>query len=231
MKQRWVKSLMKIIKRICLGFLLLSVAQVMIYKFVPVKYPSNVIWYSCNQLLHGEKPTFHHQWIPQEEMADYLSMAAIAAEDKNFYAHHGFDFDQILIVLSEPNGAKPLRGASTISQQTAKNVFLWHKRSYFRKILEAYYTILIELFWGKERILEVYLNTVQTGENIFGVESVSKINFQKSAKNIDNSESALIIATMPNPILYNSAIPSKWLLDRQAKIMRYLDSPSRPDKP
>jgi len=222
MKRRWIKYVVKSLKWIGLCFLLISIMQVVIYKFVPVKYPANIIWYNCNQLLHAKKPVFHHRWIPKEEMSDYFSKAAIAAEDKFYYSHHGFDFFQIMVAIAE-SSEKP-RGASTISQQTAKNVFLWHHRSYFRKIIEAYYTLLIELIWGKDRIMEVYLNTVQTGENIFGMESVANIRFHKPAKDIDKSETALIIATLPNPIIYNSAAPSEYVLERQALIMQWMET-------
>ena len=223
MKRPWIKYIVKSLKWLVLCFLLISIMQVVIYKFIPVKYPANIIWYSCNQLILSKRPIFYHQWISKEEISNYLSMAAIAAEDKNYFSHHGFDFYQMMAAIAESD-VKPLRGASTISQQTAKNVFLWHRRSYFRKILEAYYTLLTEWIWGKDRILEVYLNTVQTGENIFGVESVANIRFQKSAKDINKSEAALIIATLPNPKIYNSAAPSDFVLQRQKLIIQWMES-------
>jgi len=215
-----LRHIIKWTKWIFLSFLLFSIIQVIVLRFIPVKYPANIVWYSLGKKLQGKEATYHHRWIPKEEMPDTVRMVAVAAEDIFFMKHHGFDFFQIMVAIAESKEGKPLRGASTISQQTAKNVFLWHGRSYFRKLLEAYYTILIELIWGKERILEVYLNVVQTGKNTFGIAAISENHFHKPAKDLNSNEAAWIITILPNPVLYDLSNPSESLQERQKIIIQ-----------
>lgn len=133
--------------------------------------------------------------------------------------HNGFDIDQINKARQEAEAGKRVRGASTISQQTAKNVFLWPGKTYIRKGIEAYFTFLIEKIWGKERIMEIYLNSIEMGEGMYGAQAVARAHFNKEAWQLTDSESALIAATLPNPVKYNSASPSPYSLKRQAQIL------------
>ena len=150
-----------------------------------------------------------------------MPIAVIASEDANFMSHHGFDYKAI-VNAAERNRKHPEKrklGASTISQQTAKNVFLWPGRSWTRKGLEAYFTVLIELFWSKERIMEVYLNSIEMGDGIYGVDAVAEAHFLTDAKNLSRAQCALIAATLPNPRKFSSKNPSAYILKRQSRIL------------
>ena len=172
------------------------------------------------QISHGQKIRLHHHWIPLDSMSIYMPVAVMASEDQRYLIHHGFDFKEIEIARKESREGKRDRGASTISQQTAKNVFLWPGRSWIRKGLEAYFTCLIELAWGKKRIMEVYLNTIEMGDGIYGAEAVAQLNFDRTANKLTRSNCALIAATLPNPLHFNSKKPSSYILCRQTKIMK-----------
>lgn len=207
------------IKRIVLVFLLFSISQVIILKFVPVYVTPLMVIHNCERLFSGEKIRWKHHWVSGKNISNYLPQAVIASEDNLFTTHKGFDLEQIEKAQKDAKKGKRLRGASTISQQTAKNVFLWPGRSYVRKGLEAYYTLLIELIWGKQRIMEVYLNSIEMGNGIYGAEAVARAHFNKTAKNLTRNECALIAATLPNPIKFNSAKPSNYLIRRQSQII------------
>ena len=150
-------------------------------------------------------------------------LAFIASEDQNFPDHNGFDWKSICSAM-EYNRKKPnrVRGASTISQQVAKNVFLWQGRSWIRKALETYFTFMIELVWGKRRILEVYLNVAETGKGIYGIEAASQAYFKKPAKKLWKKEAAMIAACLPNPKLYTVVPPSRYVQISQNRIMRQM---------
>ena len=163
-----------------------------------------------------------HKWVPIEEISENMALAVISSEDNLFMSHSGFDFDQIQKTIEEAEKTGRQRGASTISQQTAKNVFLWNGRSWVRKGLEAYFTVLIELIWGKERIMEVYLNSIEMGPGIYGAEAVAQAHFGKSASKLTRREAALIAATLPNPLKYSSKNPSKYMRKRQRQITRLM---------
>lgn len=175
---------------------------------------------NLSQLFDKGSIECEHKWVPLDKISKYLPQAVVASEDNLFIDHSGFDFKQISKAQEDAEKkGKRLRGASTISQQTAKNVFLWQGRSFIRKGLEAYYTILIELFWGKERIMEVYLNSIEMGENIYGAEAVAQKHFNKSADKLTAEQCALIAATLPNPKRFNSAKPSAYIQKRKYKIL------------
>ena len=175
----------------------------------------------AQQAFSGEKLKLKHKWIPLEEMSPKMPMAVIASEDNRFPDHHGFDLIEINKAIKERERGRH-RGASTISQQTAKNVFLWPSSSWIRKGFEAYFTVLIELFWSKERIMEVYLNSIEMGDGIYGVEAVAHEHFGKEASELTAGECALIAATLPNPLKYNSAHPSRYMLKRKSQILRLM---------
>ncbi len=161
-------------------------------------------------------------YISYDEMGDNVKKAVLAAEDQKFFIHNGFDYDQIEKAIEQSEKGKRLRGGSTISQQTAKNVFLWQGRSWFRKGLEAVYTFFIELIWGKEVILERYLNSIEMGQGVFGVEAASQYYFKKNAKNLTRSEAAWIAAVLPNPKKYDPKNPTSYLNRRHSWIMRQM---------
>lgn len=178
------------------------------------------------QVWHGEKIRLRHHWVPIEDISPSLPVAVIASEDQRFLEHHGFDFDAIGQAIKERQRGKRQRGASTISQQTAKNVFLWPGGGWFRKGLEVYFTGLIEIVWGKERIMEVYLNSIEMGDGIYGAEAVAQLHFGYEASRLTRANCALIAATLPNPLRFSSKNPSAYMLRRQTWIlnqMRYVE--------
>ncbi len=174
------------------------------------------------QAKNGESLRLRHHWVSLEKISPYLPVAVMASEDQRFLLHHGFDFEAIEKAVEHNKENKKIRGASTISQQTAKNVFLWPKRSWIRKGLEAYFTLLIELMWSKQRIMEVYLNSIEMGNGIYGAQAVAKEHFGKDAIDLFRSESALIAASLPNPLKFNSAVPSSYMLKRQTWIEKQM---------
>ena len=167
-----------------------------------------------------EDTPINYKWTPLEDITPNLALAVVASEDNLFTTHNGFDFEQIRIAREEACKGKRQRGASTISQQTAKNIFLWNGRSWLRKGLEAYFTLLIEIIWGKERIMEVYLNCIEMGNGIYGAAAVAEEHFKKQPSKLTRAECALIAATLPNPRRYSSKKPSKYMLNRQKSILR-----------
>ena len=199
-----------------------TILAVVVLKFFPVYYTPLMFI----RLFEQDEMKLEHTWVPLEEMSPNMSLAVMASEDAKFLEHHGFDFEAIK-AAAERNARHPEKnklGASTISQQTAKNVFLWPDRSWLRKGLEAYFTVLIELIWSKERIMEVYLNSIETGPGIYGVEAVAQEHFGCSAKELTADQCALIAATLPNPRRFSSKSPSQYVKRRQRQIrtnMRY----------
>lgn len=196
-----------------------SILAVVVYKFVPVYYTPLMFIRMLEEQPDEKQTPLMHQWVPLSQIAQPLVQAVVASEDNLFLEHNGFDLNQIQKARSEAEKGKRVRGASTISQQTAKNVFLWPGKSYLRKGIEAYFTLLIEWIWGKERIMEVYLNSIEMGNGIFGAEAVAKAHFKKKASQLTTNEAALIAATLPNPRRFNSARPSSYMLKRQAQIV------------
>ena len=202
-----------------------TVLAVILLKFIPVYYtPLMVI-----RLFQNDEMKLEHRWVPIEEISRQMPLAAMGSEDARFQEHYGFDLEAIgkAAKRNREHPEKNRLGASTISQQTAKNVFLWPGRSWVRKGLEAYFTVLIELFWGKERIMEVYLNSIETGTGIYGVEAVAQAHFGCTARQLSAEQCALIAATLPNPRRFNSQHPSSYIKKRQQQILRemkYLES-------
>ena len=163
-------------------------------------------------------------YIPYSEMGSYIKKAVIAAEDQKFFIHNGFDFKAIEKAYKDNEKGKKVKGGSTISQQTAKNVFLWQGRSWFRKGLETVYTFIIELVWGKEVILDRYLNSIEMGRGVFGIEAAARYYYGKNAKNLTKSEAAWIATILPNPKKYDPHNPSKYLRNRHSWIMRQMNN-------
>ncbi len=211
----------KWIKRIVLGFIILSVASVLLFKWVPVPYTFYMYQRCVQQKLDGETVKLYRDWVSLDEISPYIQLAVVCAEDQNYLKHNGFDYGAIRKALKfnekmEQKGKSKRRGASTISQQTAKNVFLWHGRSWIRKGFEVYFTFLIETLWSKERIMEVYLNVIEFGNGVYGVEAASHDYLNKSAKKLTAKNAALMAVVLPNPRKFSIQNPSAYTKKRQA---------------
>ena len=217
-----MKKLQKLLQWIVLLFFGSTIFFVVLYRFVPVPFTPLMIIRCAQQVSRGEQIRLKHHWVPLEEMSKYLPVAVMASEDQRFLQHHGFDVVEIQNAIEERQSGKRQRGGSTISQQTAKNVFLWPRSSWVRKGFEAYFTVLIELCWSKERIMEVYLNSIEMGDGIYGAEAVAQQHFSRPAKKLSRANCALIAATLPNPLRYSSKKPSRYVLKRQTAIMRQM---------
>ena len=218
-KKNRVKQFFKIIIIIVILFFTLSTASVLIYRFVPVAYTPLMFWKSAISLFQKETYGIDKKWVPLEQINITIQKSVIRAEDAKFYLHNGFDFEAIEKAMSYNKSHKRQKGASTISQQTAKNVFLWPSRSWIRKGIEVYFTVLIENIWPKKRILEVYLNVIELGPGVYGVEAAAQKYFHKKAKYLTTAQAALMAAVLPNPIKFNMAHPSSYIQRRQQKIM------------
>jgi monofunctional biosynthetic peptidoglycan transglycosylase len=175
------------------------------------------------QIAQGKPVKIERQWKSLDEISPHLVRAVIAAEDNNFPRHFGFDLDAMKNALEHNQKSSRLHGASTITQQTAKNVFLWPRRSYVRKAFEFYFTFLMEVFWSKKRIMEVYLNVIETGPGIYGAEAAARRYFHKPASRLTPAESALIAAALPAPRKRNPGNPSAYMLRRQAQILDVME--------
>lgn len=196
-----------------------TVLAVILFRYIPVFITPLMVIRCVEQVKDGHSPTLHHSWTSLEKISPHLPVAVMASEDQRFLLHHGFDMGAIQKAAKRNmKGGKTRLGASTITQQTVKNVFLWPGRSWLRKGLEAYFTVLVELMWSKQRIMEVYLNSIEMGSGIYGASAVAKYHFDKSAAELSRADCALIAATLPNPRRYSSKSPSKYMKARQRKI-------------
>lgn len=221
-KPRFRPSFWRIIRNIILIFFLSSIGWTILTSFIPVWFTPLMVIRTIEAIADGEKPVIKKQWVPIEEINIHMMEAVIASEDNFFQTHHGFHFESIKKAWEHNQKGKRIRGGSTISQQTAKNVFLWPKRSYLRKGLEAYFTVLIEIFWSKKRIMEVYLNVIETGNGIYGVQAAAQEYFGKDAAKLNRSQSALIAVCLPNPRKFNAGHPSSYIRRRKNFIMRMM---------
>lgn len=217
------KRMLVWIRNILLFLLLSSMLTVVVLRFVPVYFTPLMLIRLYEQKKEKKELKLQHKWVPIEKIAQPLAQAVAASEDNRFMEHSGFDFEQIEKAMDEAEAGRRVRGASTITQQTAKNVFLWPGKTYVRKGMEVYFTVLIELLWSKERIMEVYLNSIEMGDGIYGAEAVAKAHFGKHAYQLTRSEAALIAATLPNPRRFNSGNPSPYIIRRQFQIESLMD--------
>ena len=214
----------KLLKWIVVAFFASSILAVVFLKFVPVLFTPLMFHRMGQQIADGHFPTLHHSWVSLEKMPADIPRAVMAGEDARFLQHHGFDFNAIQgAVKRNMKSGKKKYGASTISQQTAKNVFLWPSRTWLRKGLEMYFTVLIEFIWGKERIMEVYLNSIEMGDGIYGVSAVAEYHFNKDAAALSRRDCALIAATLPNPRRFSSKDPSDYMRKRQRWILNQMN--------
>ena len=198
--------------------LLVSLLPVLVLRWVAPPTTSVIL-----QRSFSEDQAQNYQWVPLERISPYAALAVVAAEDQTFPLHHGFDIASIRDALSDHAGGGRLRGASTLTQQVARNLFLWQGRSYLRKGLEAWFTVWLELLWSKQRILEVYLNIAETGTQTFGVEAAAWRFFQRPASVLSREQAALIAAVLPSPRRSRLDRPSDYILKRQASILQQMD--------
>ena len=209
-------------KWIVVAFFASTILSVVALSFFPVYFTPLMFIRCYEQVADGKDLKLSHHWVPLEKISPNLPRAVIASEDANFLKHHGFDYKAIehAAKRNREHPEKRKLGASTISQQTAKNVFLWPGRSWVRKGFEVYFTFMIELMWSKQRIMEVYLNSIEMGDGIYGADAVAEEHFNTTAQNLSKAQCALIAATLPNPRKFSSLHPSAYMLKRQARILR-----------
>jgi monofunctional biosynthetic peptidoglycan transglycosylase len=207
------------------ALIVLTALQVLVMRWVRPPITMPMVW---ARVMPHAGDRFHrpvqYYWVSLAAVSPHLRRAVIAAEDQRFLQHHGFDSVEIKKAVGEALGGDRLRGASTISMQTARSVFLIPSRSAWRKAAEAYYTVLIELFWSKARILEIYLNTVDWGDGIFGAEAAARVYFKTSATGLTRSRSAMLAAILPNPHRLSPHRPGPYLRDRQQRILADMDA-------
>lgn len=205
-----------------LWFLGISVFFVVLFKFIPLLFTPLMVIRGIENKIAGKENYFNHDWEPLENISPNLQKAVIASEDGTFLVHNGFDFTAMQKAYKNNERGRRIKGGSTISQQTAKNVFLWQGRSYLRKGLEAYFTFLIELIWGKERIMEVYLNSIEMGDGIYGAQAATQHWYRKDASSLTKIQAAGIAAILPNPRKYSATSSSSYINNRKAKIVRIM---------
>lgn len=218
-----IRKIFRWIWKATLWFFVLSILSVIIFKWVPVPITPLMMTRAIENKMDGKDMILTHDWEPIENISPNLQKAVIASEDGNFLKHNGFDFNAMQKAFKSNQKGKRLKGGSTISQQTAKNVFLWQGRSYLRKGLEAYFTVLIELIWGKERIMEVYLNSIEMGNGVYGAEAAAQHWYRKSAADLTKQEAAGIAAILPNPRKYKATNSSSYIQRRKGKIVRVMN--------
>lgn len=217
-----IRFIKKTLKWIVVAFFASTILSVVALRFVPVFFTPLMFIRCYQQVSEGKELKLEHHWVAFNEISPHMPVAVMASEDAKFLKHHGFDYEAIEHAAKRnmEHPEKRKLGASTISQQTAKNVFLWPGRSWVRKGFEVYFTSLIELLWPKERIMEVYLNSIETGNGIYGVDAVAEAHFGTDALHLTKAQCALIAATLPNPRKFSSKHPSAYMLKRQARILR-----------
>jgi monofunctional biosynthetic peptidoglycan transglycosylase len=200
-----------------------TVLIVFLMRWIDPFFSSIMLQRQIEAFLDGEFKFIKNSWINYDEVSMYVPLALIAAEDQNFPNHYGFDFEQIKKALKENAHRKRIRGASTISQQLAKNLFLWEGKSFIRKGIEAYFTLLIETLWDKKRIIEVYMNIIELGDMTFGVASASENYLKKDASKLSSAQAALIASVLPNPKRFQIARPSGYVRARQSWVLRQMN--------
>ena len=218
----FMSKLTRFLLKIVLWFVGISLFFVVFFKFVPVPFTPLMVIRGIENKVAGKEVFFSHDWEPIENISMNLQKAVIASEDGTFLKHNGFDFVAMQKAYKSNERGRRIKGGSTISQQTAKNVFLWQGRSYLRKGLEAYFTVLIEIIWGKERIMEVYLNSIEMGNGVYGAQAATEHWYRKDASSLTLIQAAGIAAILPNPRKYSATSSSTYINRRKAKIVRVM---------
>lgn len=219
-KQTLTKQITALLGRILVWFLMVTIIWVLLYRFINPPITLLMVLRNIERKSDGKPAKLEKKWVDFDDMSDNMKRAAVSAEDQLFLKHIGFDVKAIEKAFKTNKKGKKVKGGSTISQQTAKNVFLWPGRSWVRKGFEAYFTLLIEMLWSKERILEVYLNVIEMGDGIYGAEAATQAYFGKSCTNLTRSQAALIAACFPNPRRWTPKKPTTYIKHRQYLILK-----------
>ncbi len=214
MKKSIGKIIWRVIWKTAMWFIGLSFMSVVLFRFIPVPITPLMLIRCGQQVFSGQELRMKHDWVSIDKISKNLPLAVVCSEDQNFMNHSGFDMKAIERSVEAAKHGERLRGASTISQQTAKNVFLWPGRNWIRKGFEVYFTVLIEFVWSKERIMEVYLNSIEMGNGLYGAEAASRVYFKTSAKNLSRTQAAAIAAILPNPLDYSANPPGPYVQGR-----------------
>ena len=224
-----MKTFLKILRKITIWFLGLSIGTVILFKWIPIPFTPLMVTRAIENKWDGKEMICNHEWKPLDSISVNLQKAVIASEDGTFTQHWGFDFTAMQKAFKNNSKGRRIKGGSTISQQTAKNVFLWQGRSYIRKAFEAYFTVLIEIIWGKKRIMEVYLNSIEMGDGVYGAEAASQFWYGHDVKSLTKNEAAGIAAILPNPRKYKPINSSSYIEKRKSKIKQLMRYVGRPD--
>ena len=210
--------------RFMIGFFVASIVSVIFFRFVPIPLTPLMAIRCGQQAINGKHIYMYKSWQPISKISPRLQLAVVASEDQKFLFHHGFDVEAIQADIEYNKTHKLKRGASTISQQTAKNVFLWPSRSFVRKGLEVYFTFLIELCWSKQRIMEVYLNIIEMGDGVYGAEAASEYYFKKHAADLSAYQAASIASIIPGPLMWKLSNPPGMVVARQQWIIQQMSN-------
>jgi monofunctional biosynthetic peptidoglycan transglycosylase len=215
-----VRLVLRIVKLVVIVFVAASLFGVILFRYVNPPFTWLMVLRGFERKADGKDWKIDKKWVAFDDIADNMKRAAVAAEDQTFLENHGFDFRAIERAIQKNANSKKLIGGSTISQQTAKNVFLYPGRSFVRKGFEAWFTILIETFWSKKRIMEVYLNVIEMGDGIYGIEAASQAYFHKPASQLTRRQAAAIAVIFPSPLKWSATNPTRYLRHRQYLIMK-----------
>ncbi|WP_113923405.1 monofunctional biosynthetic peptidoglycan transglycosylase [Cognataquiflexum aquatile] len=222
---KFIKKIFRFIFKIALWFFIISIGLTLIYRFIPVPVTPLMVIRLWEQAWDEKKDVrLYKDWVSIDNISKNMPQAVYAAEDQKFLEHNGFDWKAMEEAWEKNKKGKRIKGASTISQQTAKNVFLWPSRNLIRKGLEAYFTFLIETIWTKERIMEVYLNVIEMGPGIYGIEAASQTFYNRPASKLTRQQAAMIAAVLPNPIRWSPAKPTGYIRGRQSWILRQMNN-------
>ena len=217
------RKLLRIIKKTIIWFFIISIGLVVLFKWVPVPFTYTMISRSVGMMVDGKEVVWQRDWVSLEKISPNLPQAVVASEDNLFTTHNGFSMNAIKKAMEANKKGKKLRGGSTISQQTAKNVFLWQGRNWIRKGFEVYFTFLIELIWGKERIMEVYLNSIEMGNGVYGAEAAAHYWYRKNAADLSRKEAAGIAAILPNPRRFSATNSSSYINRKKSRIVKLMN--------
>ncbi len=220
---KYLKSFLTFLWKALLWFIGVSIISVIVFRWVPIPVTPLMLIRCIEQKMDGKDLRMKHDWEPLENISPKLQLAVVCSEDQNYLKHFGFDWGAIQKAMKENEKGGHIRGASTITQQTAKNVFLWSGRSYIRKAFEVWFTLLIEIFWSKERIMEVYLNSIEMGDGVYGAEAASQFWYKKKAIKLTKDEAAGIASVLPNPIRYKANPPSSYISKRKEWIKQQMN--------
>jgi monofunctional biosynthetic peptidoglycan transglycosylase len=216
------RRILRIVAKIILWFFILSIGSTILFRWVPVPVTPLMLKRCIEQKMDGRPIKLKKNWVSSDNISPHLELAVVCSEDQNFLMHFGFDFKALKKAMINNEKGKRLRGGSTISQQTAKNVFLWDGRNYVRKAFEVYFTLLIEIFWSKERIMEVYLNVVEFGDGIYGAEAAAQHYFKKPASKLTREEAAILATLLPSPLRYGKNIHGNYVQGRKLWVLQQM---------